>query len=426
MPRHFLITVSQTQHVDRIPSPVSGGVGLADESRVEISGYSAAQSPLGRIDASSGSCIVTQRIQNRNPRYLLLSIRHDQRESNPARLAFEYEQPMNGESGGKESPLVSVLVPVKDEEESLKQLIAETADALTPESDVERARHWELIFIDDGSVDDSWQAVIDLSQAHDNVGGIRLRRNFGKSEALSAGLSIARGEIIVTMDGDLQDDPAELPRMIDQIDESVDLVVGHKAERRDPLSKRWASRVFNFVTSIVTGLRLRDHNCGLKVGKRAVFERVPLYGEMHRFIAAIAHAQGFRVVEQPVNHRPRQFGFSKFGIERYARGGLDLLTVVTLTRYNRRPAHLFGGIGIIVGLIGGALLIYLTALWLFTDQSIGNRPLLLLGVLLVLLAVQLVSLGVLAELIVSQRVQREDRDRNVIEHIRPSSRTGGG
>ena len=309
---------------------------------------------------------------------------------------------------------VSVLVPIKDEVDSIGQLVDEIRASLDPlQMDHAGRCRWEVVFVDDGSTDGSWDEVERLHASDRRVHGIRLRRNFGKSAALASGVAASSGRIIVTMDGDLQDDPAELPAMIARLDDPADLVAGHKADRKDPLGKRLPSKVFNAVTSVVTGLKLNDHNCGLKVGRREVFESLPLYGEMHRFFAAISHARGFEVVEHSVNHRPREHGSSKFGLERYARGGLDLLTVVTLTRYNRRPAHLFGGIGLIAGILGFAVLIYLTGVWLFTDQAIGNRPLLLLGTLLVLLAVQLTSLGVLAELIVTRDASREDPHRNV-------------
>jgi hypothetical protein len=173
--------------------------------------------------------------------------------------------------------------------------------------------------------------------------------------------------------------------------------------------------VFNFFTGAVTGLKLQDHNCGLKVARREVFANTPLYGEMHRYFAAISHAQGFRVVEQPVHHRPRLHGSSKFGLERYARGALDLLTVMSLTRYTHRPAHLFGGVGLLIGFLGVATLVYLSALWAFAGEAIGNRPLLLLGVLLVLLAMQLISLGLVAEMMINREVVREDPLRHVCE-----------
>ena len=306
---------------------------------------------------------------------------------------------------------MSILVPVKDEAESLDQLAKEVTLVL------EGIRTWELIFVDDGSTDDSWAKILDLAETDSRIRGIRFRRNFGKSSALAAGFASSNGQIIVTLDGDLQDDPSEIPALLARLDEPADLVAGYKAERRDPLGKRMASKVFNFFTGLVTGLRLKDHNCGLKVARRDAFAAVPLYGDMHRYIAAIAHAQGFRVVEEAVHHRPRIHGKSKFGFERYARGGLDLLTVLGLTRYTHRPAHLFGGVGLGLGVLGMAILVYLTGVWLFTDQSIGSRPLLLLGVLLVLVAVQLASLGLLAEMMVNREAAGENALRHITERV---------
>ena len=302
---------------------------------------------------------------------------------------------------------LSVIVPVKDEVESIELLSKELAAALDSAHDP-RVRNWELIFVDDGSSDESWSEISRLAATDLRIRGLKLRRNYGKSAALAAGVRACEGEVIVTMDGDLQDDPAEIPGMVARLGEGADLVAGFKESRQDPLGKRLPSKVFNAFTSLVTGLRLKDHNCGLKAGRREVFEKAPLYGEMHRYFAAISHANGFRVVELPVHHRPRQFGKSKFGLERYARGGLDLMTVLGLTRYANRPAHLFGGVGLILGLAGSAILTYLSGIWLFTDQAIGNRPLLLLGALMVLVAVQLVSLGVLAEMLVRREVDRTD------------------
>jgi glycosyltransferase involved in cell wall biosynthesis len=311
---------------------------------------------------------------------------------------------------------ISVLVPIKDEVDSLAQLTDEVTAALDgrPADDVAGSR-WELIFIDDGSTDGSWDEVVRLGAEEPRVRGLRFRRNFGKSAALAAGFAASTGKIVVTLDGDLQDDPAEIPGMIARLGDGNDVVAGHKANRRDPLGKRLPSKVFNFFTGVVTGLKLRDHNCGLKVARREVFENTPLYGEMHRYFAAIAHAQGFRVAEQAVHHRPRVHGSSKFGLERYARGGLDLLTVLSLTRYTHRPAHLFGGVGLVMGLVGMAILTYLAAIWLFAGQAIGGRPLLLMGVMLVILAMQLVSLGLLAEMVTNREVVREDPLRHVAE-----------
>lgn len=304
--------------------------------------------------------------------------------------------------------MLSVLVAAKDESESLAQLFHELVAALDAPGPI-RDGGWEVVVVDDGSTDGSWSVLHTLAAADHRLRALRLRRNVGKSTALAAAFAESKGALIATIDGDLQDDPAEIPAMIGHLlDAEVDMVAGHKVVRRDPLGKRLPSRLFNRTTSAVTGLKLRDHNCGLKVARREVFEALPLYGEMHRFFAAITHANGFLVVEQPVNHRPRLHGRSKFGLERYARGCLDLFTVVTLTRYARRPAHLFGGIGLIFGVVGSVILCWLAGVWFLTDDPIGNRPLLLLGVLLVILAVQLISLGVLAELIVSRDARNDD------------------
>jgi dolichol-phosphate mannosyltransferase len=328
--------------------------------------------------------------------------------------------------GGPAPADISLLVPVKDEAASLKQLAAEVTDAMDGRSpDQVAGDRWELILVDDGSSDGSWVEIVRLSEQDDRVRGVRLRRNFGKSAALSAGFAASTGQVIVTLDGDLQDDPAEIPGMISRLAEPSDLVAGYKAHRRDPLSKRLPSKVFNAFTGLVTGLKLRDHNCGLKVARREVFAHTPLYGEMHRYFAAISYAQGFRVVEQPVHHRPRQHGASKFGLERYARGGLDLLTVISLTRYTHRPAHLFGGVGLSIGLVGMVILTYLSGVWLFTDQPIGDRPLLLMGVLFVLLAMQLTSLGIVAEMMINREIAREDPLRHVTGWTAPAVPAGG-
>ena len=331
-----------------------------------------------------------------------------------------------GQASRRDDPAdISLLVPVKDECASLKQLAAEVTGAMDARpADPVAGSRWELIFIDDGSRDGSWAEILRLSEQDSRIRGLRLRRNFGKSAALSAGFTSATGQVIATLDGDLQDDPAEIPGMIARLGEPADLVAGYKAQRRDPLGKRLPSKVFNAFTGLVTGLKLRDHNCGLKVARREVFATTPLYGEMHRYFAAISYAQGFRVVEQPVRHRPRQHGSSKFGLERYARGGLDLLTVMSLTRYTHRPAHLFGGVGLTIGFVGVVILTYLSGLWLFTDQAIGNRPLLLMGVLFVLLAMQLVSLGIVAEMMINREIVREDPLRHVTERT-ARSRAGG-
>ncbi len=298
---------------------------------------------------------------------------------------------------------VSIVVPAMDEEATISTLVSEIAEAMTERADL----RYELVFVDDGSRDATWARMVEAVEAHPTVRALQLRRNFGKAAALSAGLAEARGRIVVTMDADLQDDPAEVPNLLAKLESGFDLVTGHKKVRRDPLGKRLPSKLFNWATGAVTGLKLNDHNSGLRAADRELYDAIPLYGELHRYVPALAHANGFRVAELPVNHRPREHGRSKYGLERYARGALDLLTVVSITRYGRRPSHLFGGLGLVFGVIGTLILLYLTGVWVFTDNAIGQRPLLQLGILLDILAVQLIGMGLIAEMIIF-RTSRHD------------------
>jgi glycosyltransferase involved in cell wall biosynthesis len=312
-----------------------------------------------------------------------------------------------------DSPLdVSVIVPVLDEEATLTTVTDEIDAAFSQLPELA----YEVVFVDDGSTDASWKLIADLAAERDTVRGIRLRRNLGKAAALKVGVASCSGRIVVTMDGDLQDDAAEIPRFLDELDAGYDLVSGWKQERKDPVSKRLPSKVFNSITGIVTGVSLHDHNCGFKAARREVYEQVPLYGELHRYVPVMAHSLGYRIGEIPVNHRPRTHGRSKYGFERYVRGFLDLLTVLMLTRYGRRPGHLFGGLGVAFGVVGFFILSYLTGVWVLTDEPIGTRPLLSLGILLEVLAVQLISLGVLSELIQSRTVDDPLID-PVIDHV---------
>ena len=291
---------------------------------------------------------------------------------------------------------LSVVVPVLDEAPSLPILYRELTDVL------ERLqRPCEIIFVDDGSRDQSFQILEKLHRQDDRVRVVQLRRNFGKAAALSVGFAHARGRIVATLDADLQDDPAELPRLLAALDEGLDLVSGWKVNRQDPASKTWPSRLFNAVTGRLTGLPLHDFNSGFKVYRRAVVDEIRLYGELHRFIPALAARRGFAVGEIPVHHRPRQFGWSKYGAGRFVRGALDLLTVLFLTRYTRRPLHLFGGLGLLSLGVGLLASLYLTALWLMGVRPIGNRPLLAFGVLAILVGIQFLSLGLLSELVLS-------------------------
>jgi glycosyltransferase involved in cell wall biosynthesis len=310
--------------------------------------------------------------------------------------------------------VISVVVPVHNEERSVALLYDELRSALEP-LDVP----WEAIFVDDGSSDGTFGALTRLHSAEQNVRVVRLRRNFGKAAALVAGFDQARGETVVTIDGDLQDDPAEIPRMLAKLDEGFDLVSGWKAHRRDPLSRRVLSRIFNRVTSAFSGVRLHDMNCGLKAYRAEVVHGLRLYGELHRFIPVLAHYRGFRIAELAVNHRPREHGRSRYGPERYLRGFLDLLTVSFIGRYRHRPLHLFGGLGLILGFVGTAILTYLTVLKVL-GHAIGHRPLLMLGVLLVVIGLQFFSLGLISEMITShheERAQERDRAQLLVDEV---------
>jgi glycosyltransferase involved in cell wall biosynthesis len=302
--------------------------------------------------------------------------------------------------------MISVVVPVHNEERSVALLYDELRSALEP-----LGMAWEAIFVDDGSTDSTFAALTRLHNAEPNVRVVRLRRNFGKAAALVAGFDQAQGDTVVTIDGDLQDDPAEIPRLLAKLDEGFDLVTGWKAHRRDPLSRRVLSRIFNRVTSMFSGLRLHDMNCGLKAYRAEVVHGLRLYGELHRFIPVLAHYRGFRIAELPVNHRPRAHGGSRYGVERYLRGFLDLLTVSFIGRYRHRPLHLFGGLGLVLGFLGTAILVYLTVLKIL-GHAIGGRPLLMLGVLLVVIGLQFFSLGLISEMITSHHEERaRERDR---------------
>ncbi|HUV04021.1 MAG TPA: glycosyltransferase family 2 protein [Armatimonadota bacterium] len=315
------------------------------------------------------------------------------------------------------SPIeISVVVPLYNEEQNVKPLHGEVTDALR-----NLGRAYEVIFVDDGSTDGSPAILDELASADPAVEVMQLRRNFGKAVALSAGFGEARGDIVITIDADLQDNPAEIPRFVAGIESGYDLVSGWKYRRRDPLSKTVPSRLFNKVVSMATGLDLHDFNCGFKAYSRSLVDALQIYGELHRYIPALAYGDGFRVTEIKVEHRPRKHGRSKYGLERYTRGLLDLLTVLFITRYTRRPLHLFGSLGLVLVLLGLGMNAYLAVLW-FTGHPIGHRPLLTLGVLLMVLGVQFVSTGLVGEMIT--RSQKHDEDSHIARRIRGSSERG--
>jgi len=311
--------------------------------------------------------------------------------------------------------VISVVVPVRDEEQTVEPLYDELAGALG-----ELGEPWEVVYVDDGSRDGTHDALVRLHESTTNVRVVRLRRNAGKAAALDAGFALVEGDTVVTMDGDLQDDPAEIPRLLATLDDGYDLVSGWKAHRNDPFARRVLSRVFNTVTGWLSGVRLHDMNCGLKAMRVEVARNLDLYGELHRFVPVLADDLGFRVTELAVNHRPREHGHSRYGVERYARGFLDLLTVTFMSRYRHRPLHLFGGLGLTLGMIGTGILVYLTVEKLM-GEAIGRRPLLLLGVLLVVVGIQFLSLGLLSELVTSQHRERsrasDDRPSRLVDEI---------
>jgi glycosyltransferase involved in cell wall biosynthesis len=299
-------------------------------------------------------------------------------------------------------PDVSIVIPAYNECESLPNLIPLVNDVLCKTGKV-----FEILVINDGSTDNTNQTCRDIIQKYPGVKMIEMLTNGGKALALQAGFQTAKGDIVISMDADLQDDPLEIPRFIEKIENGYDMVVGWKKVRKDPLEKTLPSRLFNKVTSLMVGLDLHDYNCGFKAYKRYALRGLNLYGDMHRYIPAILFKQGFKITEIAIEHHPRQFGKSKYGIERYTRGFLDLITILFLTNYKTRPLHLIGGIGMLFFTVGMVIDLYLVAIW-FRGQTIGDRPLLTLGTLLIIVGVQTILNGLLAEMINSMLSTRTD------------------
>jgi glycosyltransferase involved in cell wall biosynthesis len=298
--------------------------------------------------------------------------------------------------------MISLVIPVHNEAESLSRLHEELSQVLQADG----PGSYEILFIDDGSRDPSWSRIRELCTNDPHVIGIRFRRNFGKAAALTAGFRQAAGDVIFTLDGDLQDDPAEIPRFLEKLGENLDVVSGWKKRRHDPWHKVLPSRVFNWVVSRMTSCRLHDHNCGFKVYRREVLEEVGIYGELHRFVPVLAHARGFRVGEIEVHHRPREFGRSNYGFARFVKGLLDLLTVRFLTRFSQRPLHVLGTIGLVMILLGGLGLLYLAIEWFY--EPIGSRPLLAYSAVMLGVGTQLVTMGILAELVTAYNIREAD------------------
>ncbi|NIL98469.1 MAG: glycosyltransferase [Planctomycetales bacterium] len=307
--------------------------------------------------------------------------------------------------------MISAVIPVLDEAESLVELHGEL-DAVA----AEHGYRLDILFVDDGSSDGSWAVIRQLAKQDPRVHGIRFRRNFGKAAALRAGFEAVQGDLVMTLDGDLQDDPREIPHFLAKLKEGYDVISGWKKVRRDPWHKVASSRVFNWLVRRLTGLQLHDHNCGMKCYRREVLADVHLYGEMHRFVPVLAAAKGFRIGEIPVNHRPRRYGKSKYGSKRLFKGFLDLLTVTFLTGFGHRPQHLLGTTGLLSFLAGGMGLFYLAVVWVLSrlpstgvwwevPVSLSDRALLYYCLGGLLLGSQLLSLGLLAEMITAFTVR---------------------
>lgn len=299
--------------------------------------------------------------------------------------------------------MLSIVIPVYNEAESLDILYGELTAVATQEG-----YNLDLVLVDDGSSDGSWEAIRRLAAADSRVRGIRFRRNFGKAAALSAGFRAAAGELVMTLDADLQDDPREIPRFLAAMEHGLDVVSGWKQVRHDPWHKVWPSRVFNRLVSLLTGVKLHDHNCGMKCYRRQIFSEVRLYGELHRFVPVLAHARGFRVGELVINHRPRRFGHSKYGAWRFIKGFLDLLTVKFLTGFGQRPQHVLGTVGLVLFSLGALGLAALTVAWVVSrliaaDEKdfvhLHERAAFFYSLGALLLGGQLMSIGFLAELI---------------------------
>lgn len=314
---------------------------------------------------------------------------------------------------------LSVVVPVYNEEESLAPLVQEACSVLEP-----LGRSYELIFVDDGSMDGTFSVLSHLHKKEPRLKVLRLKRNFGQTAALAAGLAYAQGKVVVAMDGDGQNDPKDIPSLLSKLEEGFDLVSGWRHDRKDPFwSRRLPSSMANSLISWITQVKLHDYGCTLKALRREVAKELRLYGEMHRFIPAIAYERGARIAEIKVNHRPRRWGQSKYGVVRTLRVILDLLTVKFLLSYATRPLHVFGLIGLLSGVVGFLFAIYLTIQKLFYGFEIGGRPLLLLSVLLILLGFQFITMGLLGEMLARTYHESQDKPIYTIKEILDEGRS---
>ncbi|MDX1699904.1 MAG: glycosyltransferase family 2 protein [Melioribacteraceae bacterium] len=297
---------------------------------------------------------------------------------------------------------VCVLVPLYNEEESLGKLAKEIDDVFQ-----NIAPDYEILFIDDGSNDNSLKVIKDIARANRKIRYISFRKNYGKSAALNVGFKNVSGDVVITMDADLQDDPSEIPNLLQELQKGYDLVSGWKKQRHDPFIKKYSSRFFNYVTKIMSGIKIHDFNCGLKAYKRAVVKSISVQGELHRYIPVLADWKGFKVSEVVVKHHPRRYGKTKFGISRFFKGFIDLITVIFTTRYIQRPLHFFGMLGVVTFITGFTIDAYLSILWFLDKITLSNRPILYLGTVLIIVGVQFFSLGLIGEMLVHNN-KKED------------------
>jgi glycosyltransferase involved in cell wall biosynthesis len=300
---------------------------------------------------------------------------------------------------------LTIIIPIHNEEDNIHLLYQKLKSTLSA-----LKLKYEIIIVDDGSTDSSYEKIFRLHDQDPDIRIIKFRKNFGKSTALNAAFRHAKGEIVITMDGDLQDDPEEIPHFISKIKEGYDLVSGWKYPRLDPVTKTLPSKFFNKLTCLILGVDLHDFNCGFKAYKHVVVKNLQLYGEMHRYIPALAAWNGFKITEIKVAHHPRHSGTSKYGFSRLIKGGLDLITVKFLTNYASRPLHVFGLPGFFSLVLGSVIGIYLSYLRFFEDAKIGDRPLLILSVLLIVLGLQFISIGLLGEMITYRHIREENND----------------
>ncbi len=298
---------------------------------------------------------------------------------------------------------ISVVIPLLNEDESIGELSMALEKVLSG-----MRCNYEVIFIDDGSTDRSFSKIKDINRKNNKFHCIKLRRNYGKSAALSKGFKAAKGSIVITMDADLQDDPTEIPELVKVLNSGYDLVSGWKKVRYDPFIKKHTSKLFNYVTSKLSGIKLHDFNCGLKAYKKDVVKSIKMYGEMHRYIPALAYMSGFKVTEKPVKHHARKYGVTKFGASRFVNGFLDLLTVVFTNKYIKRPLHFFGSLGIITSFVGFLISLYLVILKIAEGKPLSDRPLFLVGIFFIIIGVQFLSLGLIAEMITKSNIQDDD------------------